>query len=390
MSILRELDRPLLAMILLAVLAGIVVLYTAIAQGLLTPEGAGLGTGYLVRRLIQLALGMALMFLAALSDYRWLRRLAIPVALFACLLLVWVLATKAVRGTRGWLPILGHSFQPVDIARVALLLFMAERLAAREGERSSLRRFLWPLVALGLASGLVALQPDYGSALALGLTGAILLFVAGLPRRWLLYGALGFALLIGAAYQTSGRVRQRVDLVLQFDPGASSSEAYQLKQSLIGLGAGGPLGRGAGLGRQKGFLPDHHTDFIFAIVGEEFGLLGTIGLLCLLTAIPLRVLRISRRQVDSYAHYLAVGVAGMLFVYTVLNIAVAVGVFPVTGVPLPFISHGGSALVMNLLALGLVLGVSRDRRRPERQKLPRRARRKGEPLLEDLYGRGRG
>jgi cell division protein FtsW len=211
--------------------------------------------------------------------------------------------------------------------------------------------------------------------------------------RWVLVGTLAVGLVVGGAYLGSERVRERVDLVLSFDPSTRSADAYQLRQSLIGLGAGGFLGQGAGQSRQARFLPDHHTDFIFAIVGEEYGLVGTLALLFLLLAIPLRILRLARQQSDDFAFYLAAGVAGMLFVYTSLNIAVAVGLFPVTGVPLPFVSHGGSALVINLSAVGFVLGLSRETARIEPRSSARgplrRARRQDEPLIEDLYRRSR-
>ncbi len=379
-----DMDRPLIAMILLALLAGLVILYSGSARIALVdaPQGAGV----VQRRLEQLVIGIGAMLLLAFTDPRWLRKLALPGAIVAGLLLVGVLATTAIRGTRGWLPVLGHSFQPVDVARVALILFLADRLARREDERGFKRRWLIPLIAVALASGLVALQPDYGSALAIGLCGAVLLVAARMPWRWVALGVLSLALLIGTAYEFSDRIRSRMDLPLQFDPQVLSPETYQLRQSLIGIGAGGLAGRGPGLGRQQGFLPDHHTDFIFAIVGEQYGLLGTLVLLALLVGIALRTLRIARGQREPFGRYLAAGVAGMIFIYSTLNIAVCLGLFPLTGVPLPFISHGGSALVMNLAAIGLVLSLSRQ---PEQARPLKRANREQrEPIVEDLFGSG--
>jgi cell division protein FtsW (lipid II flippase) len=363
-------------------------------------DGIGFGSGYLLRRLVQIGLGLALLAVVSLADYRWIRRLALPAALLSGALLIFVLETPAVRGTHGWLNIFGFSLQPVDVARVCLLLYMAHALARSLGETSLRRRFARPVIALVAALLLVARQPDYGSALALALSGAVVLMVAGLPRRWILVGLVFGLGLSALAYAKIDRVRERVDITYRADPAADSAERYQLKQSLIALGAGGWIGQGAGTGRQKQFLPDHHTDFILAIVGEEFGLAGTLILLALLTALCLRVLRIAQRQADPFARYLAAGIGGMLFVYTALNMAVAVGLFPLTGVPLPFVSHGGSALVMNLVALGLVLSVSREPHRGEALRVepapprsPRAARLRSaaplaEPLVEDLF-RGR-
>ncbi len=381
MRALRGLDRPLLGLILLVLLAGLVVLYAASSQ--VAAQAGEEGGRFVLRRLIQIALGLACLGAAAMADYRWFRRLAIFGGITGAVLLIWVLSTPEVKGTRGWLSLGPFTIQPVDVARVALLIFMAERLAARE-EYEGWRRFLWAGGALIVAVALVAMQPDYGSALALGLSGACVLLVARLPWRWGVGAGMAGLLVVGGLYLGSERIRDRVDLTLQFDASEQTDENYQLRQSLIGIGAGGGLGRGAGMNRQRIFLPDHHTDFIFAIVGEEYGFLGTSLLLALLTALSLRVLRIARRQEDPFARYLAGGVGGMLFVYTALNLFVALGLFPLTGVPLPFISHGGSALVMNLLALGLVLSIDRDS--GGAQHSPAR-RRRGGSSAEDLFGR---
>lgn len=384
---LRGVDRTLFLLTLCLLMAGLVVLYAASAQPGL-PGGAG--GGVLVRRLVQIALGGACLLAAALCDLRLIRRAAPYAALISAGLLLWVLTMPMIKGTRGWLSLGGFSIQPVDVARVALMLFMAERLATHE-ELPGWRRFKWPAIALGVGVLLVAVQPDFGSALALGLSGAGLLVAARLPWRWLGAALLLAALLAGSLYLASDRVRHRIDLTRHFDTETNSAENYQLRQSLIGIGAGGPLGQGAGRNRQRIFLPDHHTDFIFAIAGEEYGFVGATLLLSLLTALSLRILRVARRQADPFARYLAAGLGGMIAVYTGINLAVALGLFPLTGVPLPFISHGGSALVMNMLAIGLVLAVSREE--PLRVAQARRRRlfsrgRVAEPIAEDLFGRG--
>jgi len=382
-SALRTLDRPLMALILLAILAGMVVLGSAVASGEWKLHGPGHGSAYLLRRLTQLAVGLALMLVLALTDHRWLRRLAPAAGLLGLALLVAVLFTASVRGTRGWI----GGFQAVDVARVGLLLLLAERLAARVSEERPWRRFALPLGALALATGLVALQPDFGSALALALCGGAVLLAAAPPRRWLLAGLLALVVAGASGYRLSDRIQRRVDLTYRASSLEETGETYQLRQSLIGLGAGGLWGQGAARSRQKSFLPDHHTDFILAIAGEEFGLLGTLTLLGLLTALALRALRLAARQADPFACYLAAGVGATIFVYTTLNMAVALGLFPLTGVPLPFVSHGGSALVMHLAALGLVLSVTRARSaaRPAR----RRAAPREDFLVENLFG-GRG
>ncbi|MCP4548912.1 MAG: FtsW/RodA/SpoVE family cell cycle protein [bacterium] len=352
---LLRMDHWLLVLIGLSAMAGILVILAA----------SGSGGSLLFTRLKHLGFGCLLMIGVSLINYRLLKRLAFPVAIASVLILISVLFTTGSRGTRGWIPFFGITLQAVDVARVGLVVFMANRLAVASEEITFWRRFGWALGALTLFCLLVCLQPDFGSAMALGLTGAVILFIAHLPKRLFFAGGLILALLIVGGYLGSDRIRDRINLTVKYDPAVITDEGYQLRQSLIGIGAGGVTGQGAGRGRQKIFLPDHHTDFIYSIVGEEFGLLGTFSLLVLLSALALRVLSIAGRQVDLFARYLTTGVGGMLFIYSTLNIAVTLGLFPLTGVPLPFISHGGSALVMNLIALGMVLSISADSRKTE-------------------------
>jgi len=312
---------------------------------------------------------MLFLVLLAFLDRNWIRRLAPAAWGLACVLLVLVLFTAGSRGTRGWL--IGESLQPVEAARVATLVLMARLLAAREGLLGFWPRFRAPLIVLGLTVLVVVLQPDFGSALALGLCGALLLVAAGLPKRVIALGLLALILVSAAGYQFSARIRERVDWTYRVDPTELREETYQLGQSLIGMGAGGLTGAGPGGSRQKTFfLPDHHTDFIYSIVGEELGLIGTLAVMSLLLLLAWRMVRIGYASADPFARYLAAGLGSMIFVYASLNMAVATGLFPLTGLPLPFFSNGGSALVMNMAAVGMVLGLSRDRR-----PAPRRSRR---------------
>jgi cell division protein FtsW len=378
LSRLRAIDRPLLAFTLLAILAGMVVLYSASAQ-------QGNVSQLMVRRGMQVILGVVLMLVVAMIDFHRLRRFSLFIVLSSLAALIFALTMMAMRGTKGWIPVFGLTLQAVDIARVGMIIFMADRLAALGGESENRLRFRWPILVLAAFCGLVAVQPDFGSALAIGLIGTVPLVIAGLPKRWLITGAVCLLMISFVGYRVSDRIEKRVDLVRNFDPTSCTADNYQLRQSMIGIGAGGLTGQGAGLNRQKSFLPDHHTDFIFAIAGEEYGLLGSLVLLALLTSIPIRIITIGRRQTNQYNIILTASVAGMLMIYTVLNIAVTLAIFPLTGVPLPFVSHGGSALVMNMVALGLVLAISREGTDRVGGRSGVNSNRNGEVQVEDLF-----
>lgn len=376
----RQLDRPLLFYLALLLLFGSVMLYSA--SSVQRQGGLEWGVHQLLRRGGQIGVGIFFLAVLALIDRHWIHRLTPAAWALSMGLLVLVLFTSGSRGTRGWL--IGESLQPVEAARVACIVLMARLLAAREGLLGFWPRFRAPMIVLGATVLLVTFQPDFGSAMAVGLCGALLLVAAGLPRRMILAGLLGLLLVSAAGYQLSGRIRERVDWTYRVDPTQLREETYQLGQSLIGLGAGGLTGAGPGASRQKTFfLPDHHTDFIYAIVGEELGLIGSLGVLTILLLMAWRMVRIGFGSEDPFARYLSAGLGSMVFVYASLNMAVATGLFPLTGLPLPFFSNGGSALVMNMAAVGMVLGVSRGQR-----PVPRR-RRESKAGFENLFREAR-
>jgi len=377
---LANLDPILLLLLLLLIVYGTIMLYSASSSE--THSGPEQGTRMLLRRGMQVLVGAVLLLALAFMDLRLVRRLAPWAWGMSLLLLLAVLFLPGSRGTRGWL--LGQSLQVVEVARVSTLVIMASLLARRAGDGGIRARFQAPVLILAASVLPVVLQPDYGSALALALCGGLLLVAAGLPKRIILAGLLLLAATGALGYQFSSRIQGRIDATYRVDVTQLEDDTYQLGQSLIGIGAGGLTGEGPGKSRQKSFfLPDHHTDFIFAIVGEELGLLGAAAVLALLGALIWRILRIASRQSEAFPRYLASAMAVMIFVYAGLNLSVNLGLFPLTGLPLPFFSHGGSALVMNMAGMGLVLSAARGG--PEPSRSLRRARREGEPVLEDLF-----
>jgi len=322
---------------------------------------------FLTRRAIHLVIGLAAFFFCANFDYH---RLVEKSAGRAFLLVLGLLAVVAVlqnghmaRGARRWVNLFGTTFQPTEIARVVVVLFLARYLARKGESLKVLRTGFLPALAVGsIAVVLIAMQPNLSSAGVLfGVVLAMLWFAGARPLHLgaiVGVGFLGFlAMLAKFEYQ-----RERVASFLSFlftGKLDALGAGWQLDQSLIALGSGGLFGRGYGRSLQKFlFLPDPHTDFILAILGEEGGLIATAGLLIVLVFFLARSYRTAFRAQDDIGYLVAAGLATQLACYTFVNLGVATGLFPTTGLPLPFVSYGGSALVMNLAAAGILVNIS--------------------------------
>jgi cell division protein FtsW len=370
-------DRILLGATLLLLVIGLAFVYSSSA---VLAADRGNGPAFFLGKQLLLGLtGLLALFHLSRVDYGGLRPLAVPLLLVAValLLLVYVpgLGLK-IKGSRRWLDLKVIVIQPTEFARLALVLYLAHNLARRQKALSSFGRgLLPPLVALGAVAALIVRQPNLGSAVALLLLGGVVLFAAGARVRHLALLAGAFCLVFVLSYVESKtwpehallRPHQveRIDGLRDLLAGTPDARGsgYQLSQSLVALGSGGLLGKGIGSGFAKWFfLPDPHTDFIFAIVGEELGLLGTLTLLALLFVVVWRGVRIAAAAPDFFGYLLAVGITASFGVYAFLNVAVATGLGPTTGLPLPFVSYGGSALLTNLSAVGILLSISRHAR----------------------------
>jgi cell division protein FtsW len=249
--------------------------------------------------------------------------------------------------------------QPTELAKLVLVVYLADFLARRQAVIGSLwRGVVPPLVVTGGVAGLVLLQPDLGSAVAIVGVVLCMIFVAGARLAHLaLIGALALPVVVVAVFTASYRLRR----VLTFlDPWADPRGAgFQIIQSYLALGGGGLLGRGLGESKQKLFyLPEPHTDFIFAILGEELGFVGAVATVVLFGLLLWRGIRIGLRVADPFGALLAFGVSALLVNQAVVNLGVVVGLFPTKGLPLPFVSSGGSSLLVAMAAVGLLLNVS--------------------------------
>lgn len=354
-------DRWLLVATFVLVGLGIVMIYSASA--IRAQERFGDPTFFLKRQAIWAGLGLLAMGWAATWDLKRFQRLT-PILFLASLFLLLLVLVPAVgikiNGARRWLRLFGLSFQPAEMAKLAVVLFLASYFARRQDRLGSfLDGFLPPLLMTGLMAGLIILQPNFGTAVVLLITAAMIFFVGRARFGHLLATATVAAPALLALMWMSSHGRTR--LMALVDPSQVSARAtYQLDQSFYALGPGGWIGRGLGNSMQKlFFLPEPHNDFIFAIVGEELGFVGAVAVVGLFALFLWRGMRAAVRATDPYAGYLAMGVTGLIVGQAVLNMAVVSGLLPTTGVPLPFLSFGGSSLVITLFAVGILLNVSR-------------------------------
>ena len=324
---------------------------------------------FLKRQAVAAGVGLLGLFAFLRIPYWKLRRVAVfgMVATIALLAVVLVMGHGAL-GAQRWLKVGPLQVQPSEMAKLALVLYLAHTLAANPGLMRNLWRGVMPLLAGILIFVVlpVELQPDLGTAITLVLTLVLLLFTAGAKTRWIA-GMLAFFSLCGLGLAlrggTEGPEAYRWRRVTTFlNPDAAPLEAgYQIRHSKIALGTGGLLGVGFGESREKlkGNLPAQRTDFIFAIVGEELGLAGTCGVLAAFLLLAARGFHVATRTKNRFGQLLATGITGMISVQALINVAVVTASLPATGVPLPFLSFGGSSLVTTLVGVGILLNISR-------------------------------
>jgi cell division protein FtsW len=266
---------------------------------------------------------------------------------------------QAINGTRRWIRLGPVSFQPAELAKLALVFYLASFLARNQERLDDLRRgLLPPLLVGGLFAGLVFVQPDLGNCLTLVALTFGLLYLAGSPVRYLGWAlAPALPLLVVAIAMAPYRLRR---ITAFWDPWADPrGSGFQIIQSWLAFGNGGLFGQGIGASRQKLFyLPESHTDFIFAVIGEELGFLGAAAFVALFAVLIWRGLRIGLRTSDPFGSYLALGITLLIATQTLVNLGVVTGLLPTKGLPLPFISFGGSALSMTMLSTGVLLNIS--------------------------------
>lgn len=354
-------DWVLVLIPLILVSIGILELYS-IALGSGNPDDFNQFT----RQIIFAFVGLLVYFAASMwLDYRMLQKLSMPLFVITIIVLILVLITgKTIRGTTGWFTFAGFSLQPIEFAKITLVIFLAKYLTYKAKYIQKINYLISSFAGVFLIILLVMLQPDFGSAMILLAIWFGLILVTGIRPSHLLIliGTLVGALLISwffifAPYQKE-RIRVFVDPSL--DP---LGRGYNVSQAIIAIGSGQLFGRGVGFGSQSQlkFLPEAQTDFIFAVIAEELGLVGVILVISLFAILFWRIILIAKHARDNFAVYITLGLLIVLFVQMVIIICGNLGLLPVTGVPLPFVSYGGSSLLASMLALGLIQGIAMRR-----------------------------
>jgi cell division protein FtsW len=352
-------DRILFTATLLLICASVVMVYSASA--LVALERFQQANLFVTRQAMWAVLGLAVLAIAMRIDYRTYRS---DVFIWAVLgivavMLVAVLFSAPINGTRRWFGVGGLGIQPSELAKIACVLFTALMLERRMHRIDDLAYSLLPIgIVVGALVGLILLQPDFGTSMSLLLIVAVMVFAAGLHYKYFVGTVLAalpvvYVVLVSAPYR-----RRR--LLAFWDPWADPlGDGFQIIQSLIAVGTGGVFGRGLMAGVQKLFyLPEPHTDFIFAVIGEELGLIGATGVLVCFCVIAWRGLRIAMRAEDTFGSFVALGLTTMISVQAFVNMSVVLGLMPTKGIPLPLVSAGGSSLLISLLGMGVLLNIS--------------------------------
>lgn len=359
MDFIRRLDPILLLSTLILVGFGIVMVYSA--SFAVADQRMGDPYHFLKKQAMAAVLGIVLLVLAARMNYHLWQILALPLLLASAALLAALILPgmrHEIGGSSRWLKIASFSFQPAELAKLALVIYLARSLTKKEGRMKDFTvGFLPHLIILGVLFVLVLKQPDFGTGVLFAALVFIMLFAAG-TRLVFLAGALAPA--VPVLVYLAIRADYRWERIVAFwdpwkDPGRAG---FQIIQSFLAFGAGKVFGVGLGEGRQKLFyLPEVHTDFIFSVIGEELGLVGITILTALFVLLIIRGFQICLRAQDPFGIYLSLGITVLIAIQTLLNMGVVMGLLPTKGSTLPFISYGGTSLMVNLMAVGILLNI---------------------------------
>ena len=353
-------DKLIFTITLVLIALGILMIYSSSA--IRAQEKFGDSYFFLKRQLVWAFLGILIMIWMMSCDYRGWQRLAFPLfllsLLFLTLVLIPQLGVKA-NGARRWLSVFGLSFQPAELAKISLVLFLSHLMAKKGSRVQEFTHGLLPLLAAAAMIILpILLQPNLGNVVVLLIVAMMIYFVGGVRISHLLLLGAGSMPLLFLVMMHFSHARSR--LLTLIDPSRVPEGAkYQIKQSFYALGPGGLLGLGLGDGMQKLFyLPEPHTDFIFAIVGEEIGFLGTSLVVLLFGIILWRGTRIALQAPDPFGRFAAIGITILIVSQAAINVGMVIGLLPTTGLPLPLVSFGGSSLVLTLMGIGILLNIS--------------------------------
>lgn len=315
--------------------------------------------GQIVRILLGLFVGLFFVF----TNYQILKKGAFWIALIGIIALIATLVYHKIhpgQSTARWFPIGGFNFQPSELAKLSLIIYLSSFIERHEQHLGDFKRgFIPPVAIMGVMVALIVVEPNYSTGAVFTFFGLLVLFIGGTKLIHFAPFIAGFVMLSTFTILHSPYKLRRILTFLEPEKDLQGA-GYQIHQSMITLGNGGFFGRGLGGSIEKNlFLPDMHTDFIFSVVGEEFGFFGAVILLSLYLYLFLRGIKIALRAPDIFGNLLGVGLSSCLFIYVIVNVGVTCGLLPVTGLPLPFISYGGSSMIFNFACVGIILNISR-------------------------------
>lgn len=337
--------------------------FLLVAFGLLEIYSVALGQGSVSllnfkKQLLFAGVGFVLLFVFAFWDSSVLKNLSPYLYwLGAFSLLSLFVFGSNIRGHQGWFSFAGFSLQPVEFVKIVLILFLAGFFARLATKVKVARHFIFSALSAGLLIFLVLLQPDLGSALILGAIWLVMVLAAGFDKKYFLIVSLTFILLSTAAWFFLLQDYQKERIATFLNPSANSlASGYNISQAMIAVGSGGLTGQGVGFGSQSQlkFLPEAHTDFIFSVIAEELGFLGVILILSFFFIFFSRCFRLMRKINNDFGLYFLIGAIGLIFIQMFINIGMNMGLVPVVGLPLPFVSYGGSSLISLLLLVGMI------------------------------------
>lgn len=353
-----DLPFAILALLLLAI-GVIMVLSASFASAYYTMEGNA--TYYFVRQTLFALCGVGVMFLCSRFPMEFYRRMSMPVMVVSLGLLLAVLAIGTIGGgSRRWIDLGFTTFQPSELAKIGIILFFAARLSRGRDDLSTFRGLMPYLAVAGTVAFLLVLEPHISATMIILALTIVMLFLGGAHMKWFVGGGAAVAALLGLAYLLFGYVRDRIGAWL--DPFSDPSDTgYQVVQSLYAIGSGGLLGQGIGNSRQKYlYLPEEHNDYIFSVVCEELGFIGAMLILVLFALLIVRGYWLAMHARDRYSCLLGAGITSLIALQVILNVCVVTNLLPSTGISLPLFSYGGTALLLQMAEIGIILSLSRD------------------------------
>lgn len=358
----KHIDYPLLISVLIISIFGIIMIYSA--SSIWAEFKYQDAFKYVRQQAIFFIVGIFIMLFCSKINLNFIKKKAnlILIGCFILLILVLIPGIGSIRnGSRSWFGIGGFGIQPSEFAKLGLIIYTAKYLEKNNKYMQDVKKGALPIfIVIGVFFLLIMLEPDFGTAMVIALTLIALIFISGLKISFFVkVGVLGLAGIVALIIAAPYRMARIISFLNPWSDPLGSG--YQIIQSLYAIGPGGLLGQGFLKSRQKHFyLPEPQTDFIFSIISEEFGFLGVIIVCSFFFFIFYRILKIALSSNDLFKKYLVFGLAFGIFIQAALNLAVVVGLIPVTGVTLPFFSYGGSSLLISMICIGLVLNVSRE------------------------------